>query len=277
MKWKLMSVGLLVLLLVLSLWSERQAHGLICNQLLVEVEDSLQLRFLTSMRMESYILDHMLDPRGTPIEEVNTAEMEQMICQHPSVSAAQVYTDCRGRLMVKVKQRIPFFRIIATSGQSCYVDRSGLCMALSDHYTARTPVVNGKLSLPSRPDLRLERPLDPLQLLLNDSLARRARGTVEVMDPWMQFWDRFYEFMLYVDRDPFWRAQFTQIWIEGQDAIELVPRVGGHRILLGSLDNYEYKLNKLWSLYRAALPAPGLNAYSLLDLRFGNQVVCRRN
>lgn len=277
MKWRIISLGLSILLVLLFLWSEQQAKAVLCTQLNVVIEDSLQIRFLTPTRVEAFMLKGMSDPRGTKLEGVNTAKIEELLQRNSCVRSAQVYADCRGWLTVRILQREPFFRIIAASGNSCYVDRMGLCMGLSDNYTARTVVVNGRISLPGESDLRFQRDPDPVQLLLNDSLLLNHDDGMDARDGWMQFWRKFYDFMLYVDSDPFWRAQFAQVWIENQQSIELIPRVGGHTVLLGSLDDYEYKLNKLWSLYRAGLPGKGLNAYSLLDLRFANQVVCRKN
>ena len=42
---------------------------------------------------------------------------------------------------------------------------------------------------------------------------------------------------------------------------------------MGSLDNFEYKMNKLYSAYRSLLKDNVLDEYVTLDLQYSNQVV----
>lgn len=271
--WWLGSVLVLLFLLFLSVWSGQAAHELLCTQIAVSIEDSLESRFLTPRRVESYLLRGVNDPRGTSLLEVNTQELESYLAQHPSVEGAEVSVDCGGILHVRVWQRKPFFRLMSALGGACYVDYKGLCFSLSKDYTAHVPIVSGNFPFPGHVKL-IPSSVEGPSLLRADSVLHEERGDVE--GAWGDFWVALFSFMQYIEADKFWRDQIAQVWVGSRNHVELIPRVGGHTILLGSLENYEYKLNKLWSLYRANLPEEGLNAYSHLDLRFGNQVVCKR-
>lgn len=58
--------------------------------------------------------------------------------------------------------------------------------------------------------------------------------------------------------------------------VELIPRVGRFRIVLGSLDDFEEKLNKLRLFYDQAIPKVGWDKYSVIDLKYKNQIVCTK-
>ena len=53
--------------------------------------------------------------------------------------------------------------------------------------------------------------------------------------------------------------------------IELVPKVGLYTITLGTLDDYETKLKKL---YARGFNVIGWNRYRMIDLQYKDQIVC---
>jgi cell division protein FtsQ len=83
-----------------------------------------------------------------------------------------------------------------------------------------------------------------------------------------------YPLAQFLQRDRFWRAQIEQIHILADCDVLLVPRVGSHHILLGSVDDYRAKLANLRLFYRQAMPRFGWETYSLINLKFHNQIVC---
>ena len=85
-----------------------------------------------------------------------------------------------------------------------------------------------------------------------------------------------YDFVLWMEDDPYWRAQIEQINVISPQRIELIPRVGSGVVVLGSLDNYAGKLRKLKKLYQDGFSSFGWNDYAEVDLRFRGQVVCRK-
>ena len=76
--------------------------------------------------------------------------------------------------------------------------------------------------------------------------------------------------------DELWRNQITQVYVNESNELELVPRVGNHIILLGGLDDYEKKMDKLEAMYNEGFDITGWNAYSVVNLKFKNQVICKR-
>jgi len=59
--------------------------------------------------------------------------------------------------------------------------------------------------------------------------------------------------------------------------IELIPRVGNQRILLGNADSLEAKFHNLRVFYKQALPQVGWDAYKLINIKYANQVIGVKN
>ena len=65
----------------------------------------------------------------------------------------------------------------------------------------------------------------------------------------------------YINQHELWNSQFVQIYVTKSGEFELVPRVGPHLILLGEIEDYEEKLNKLEIFYKEGLNTVGWNKY----------------
>ena len=87
-------------------------------------------------------------------------------------------------------------------------------------------------------------------------------------------------FVEYVEEDDFWRSEVVQIVARttssGALEVDLVPRSGRFLIRFGRLERLDEKFGKLQRFYRSGLPAVGWETYGVIDVRYGNQVVCRK-
>lgn len=245
--------GLLFLVFALAsvAYSNRTQDAVLCSDVRVMVCDSGQHKFVTSSRIEGYLRSQLGEFRGRHLCEINTHEVETLLYGIPAIREAQVFTSGDGAIRMRIHQRTPMFRVLGRGGESCYVDSEGRAFSLDAYYSAHVLVVSGGISLPP------------------DTIAVNAQ-------PGDSFWVDLFGLATYIHEDKVWRALFSQIYVESPDRVELIPRVGGQLIVLGSLKDYEYKLNKLWSIYQAVLPGEGLNAYSEINLMYSNQVVCVR-
>ena len=68
-------------------------------------------------------------------------------------------------------------------------------------------------------------------------------------------------------------AQVAQVNIEPNGTFQMVPTLGDHTVLLGSVDQLEDKLNRLFTFYKKVWIGSGINAYQVIDCRFDHQVV----
>jgi cell division protein FtsQ len=59
----------------------------------------------------------------------------------------------------------------------------------------------------------------------------------------------------------------------------LVPQVGSHTIIFGSArsdEEVKEKMDKLKVFYQEGLPFEGWNKYETINLKFRNQIVCKK-
>ena len=122
---------------------------------------------------------------------------------------------------------------------SYYVDNLGTTMPISRRYAAHVPIVSGYVEK---------------ELAVTD----------------------LYKFALFLQENEFWNDQIEQIYVYPDNDIELIPRVGNHRIMLGTLDEFEEKLANLKLFYEQAIPKVGWEKYSMINLKYKNQIVCTK-
>ena len=58
--------------------------------------------------------------------------------------------------------------------------------------------------------------------------------------------------------------------------MELIPRVGDHIIVIGTLTDYSDKLARLKLFYEKVLNQVGWNKYRKINIEFSNQIICTK-
>ena len=186
---------------------------------------------------------------GRSIESINTHLLEKDLQANAFIETAKVYTDMDGVIRIDISQRQPILRVINRADQDFYVDQHGIKIPLSANFTARVLVANGNIDEPfTRVDT------------LHTSIGKQLFLAAD-----------------YIRKDSLWSAQIAQLYINADHEIELIPRVGNHRILLGDADSLEVKFNNLLAFYKQALPIAGWETYKLINVKYPNQVIGVRN
>jgi cell division protein FtsQ len=175
---------------------------------------------------------------------LNLTAMEKQLLQNDWIRKAELFFDNNKVLQVKVTEREPIARIFTVSGASFYIDSSLDKLPLSDKYSARLPVFTG---FPT--EVRVLKKKD--SVLLNN---------IKILSE-------------YINTHLFWMAQIDQLDITPDGDFELIPKLGNQLIRFGNADNYEQKFNKLLAFYKKVETNVGWNKYSVLDIRYKNQVV----
>ncbi|TKC08213.1 cell division protein FtsQ [Pedobacter polaris] len=186
---------------------------------------------------------------GRNLETINIHQIEKNIKSNPYIAFVKVYADMDGIIHIEIKQRQPVLRIINAGGQDYYIDSDGLKMPMSPNFTANVLVATGNI-------------LEGFSGRIDTLLTPLARD--------------LYKTALYSKRDTLWDAQFEQIYVNEKNDIELIPRVGNQRIILGNADSLETKMNNLLAFYKQAMPKVGWNVYKTINLKYYNQIVCEK-
>ena len=187
---------------------------------------------------------------GHSLESINIQALESKLKANPFIESAKVYSDMDGIIWVEITQRQPILRIMNQADQDFYVDQHGLKIPLSDNFTARVLAANGFIDEPFSGKIDT----------LHTELAREIFATAD-----------------YIRKDSLWDAQIGQIYVDQDHEIELIPRVGNQRILLGNADSLDAKFRNLLAFYKKALPQVGWDAYKTINIKYANQVIGVKN
>ena len=250
--WKAIGCGFTWLislsgLIVLMSFIDDRKNTTTCKT--VKVDISGPQRYIERWEVNKLLTNGKSTLIGKPLRSLNIHQIEQRLQSNPFIEHAKVYTDIDGTMWVQIKQREPVLRVLNAFNQSFYIDRNGLKMPVSNTFTANVLVANGYIME------SFSNKIDTLKTPLAKDLFKTA---------------------LLIEKDTLWSQQIEQLYISSHADIELVPRVGNHRIILGSADSLETKLNNLLVFYKKALPKCGWNTYKTINLKYSNQIVCEK-
>lgn len=205
--------------------------------------------FIEIEEIDAILKQSQGDLIGLNLKQLNLHNIEKNIAANPYIGFVKVYADMNGTVYVEVKQRQPILRIINAGGQDYYVDLDGLKMPVSPNFTANVLVATGYIleGFNGR--------VDTLMTSLGKDLYKTAN---------------------FLNRDSLWEAQIEQLYINQKNDIEMIPRVGNQRIILGNAQGIAQKMENLLAFYKQAMPKVGWNAYHTINLKYLNQVVCEK-
>jgi cell division protein FtsQ len=235
------AAAVLIVLFVVS-WKAKSAKQLTNIQVEL-VGESAQALFMDEISIR-VILNEQGVEVGMPIEKINLTQLEQFIEKTEWVKNAEFFINNKLVLEVKIEQRIPIARIFTASGATFYIDNEGWRQPLKKLTVLNIPVFTGF-------------PTDQPKLSKPDSILLK-----EVLF-----------FANTIQKDSFFMAQVAQVNIEPNGTFQMVPTLGDHLVLLGSVDQLEDKLNRLFTFYKKVWLGSGVNAYQFIDCRFDHQVV----
>ena len=238
--WSIAAAAL-ILLFVVS-WKAKSEKQLTDIQVEL-VGESAQALFMDEIAIRA-ILNEQGVQVGMPIEKINLTQLEKFIEKTEWVKNAEFFINNKLVLEVKIEQRIPIARIFTASGTSFYIDNEGSRLPLKQLTVLNLPVFTGFPT--DQPKLS-----KPDSVLLKDVLF----------------------FAKTIQKDSFFMAQVAQVNIEPNGSFQMVPTLGDHLVLLGTVDQLEDKLNRLFTFYKKVWLGSGVNAYQYIDCRFNHQVV----
>ncbi|SOD18710.1 cell division protein FtsQ/DivIB [Pedobacter xixiisoli] len=205
--------------------------------------------FIEIEEIDAILKQNEGDLIGRNLEGINLHKIEKSIAANPYIGFVKVYADMNGTVFVEVKQRQPVLRILNAGGQDYYVDSDGLKMPISPNFTANVLVATGNI-------------LEGFNGRVDTLMTSAAKD--------------LYKTAVFVKRDTLWDAQIEQLHVNDKLDIEMVPRVGNQRIILGNAKDIETKMSNLLAFYKQAMPKVGWNAYRSINLKYINQIVCEK-
>jgi hypothetical protein len=161
------------------------------------------------------------------------------------VKNADIFVSADNRINIRIAQKIPVVRIQPENDfeEPYYLDESGNNILYSTQYIPDLPVVTSPTIGYNSADLDFK-----------SDIVKLAK---------------------FLTADTFWSAAITQIAIDENKTISLIPAFGSQHIILGNVNDLENKMSKLFQFYKQGYHTVRWDKYDEIDLRFDRQVVCR--
>jgi len=235
-------------LIVLMSFIETKKAEVVCKDVKVFIPGNQY--FIDRDEVDDILQIHSHALIGHRMETINIHDLQNKLKGNPFIEYAKVYADMDGIINIVISQRQPILRVMNRFDQDFYVDQHGLKMPLSANFTARVLVANGYI------DELFANRVDTL----HTAMALELFKTVD-----------------FIRKDSLWDAQIAQIYVNKDHEIELIPRVGNNRILLGNADSLDVKFHNLLVFYKKALPRVGWDVYKMINIKYANQVIGIKN
>ena len=192
--------------------------------------------FVTHETVSKLLIVNQQSVTNKPKEIIDLNVLENALNSNPMIKEAQVYINVDGQLTAEINQKKPIARVVAEA--SYYVDDDATYMPLSTNYSARVPLVTGVVDKDN---------------LHNVAVVARK-----------------------VQNDEFLKDNVVEIHQHENKSIDLKFRKDDFVIQLGSLNQLDKKINNLKAFYQKAMRDSTLSKYSVVNLRFDQQVICTK-
>lgn len=179
-----------------------------------------------------------LNPKGKPMSEITSGEIEKMLKESSVVAECQCFKTHKNLVGIHIRCKQPIIHIFDNVGGEYYLDNNGTIIK-SVQSAIYLPVASGEI---------------------------KGKETI----------DNLVKIAQYLKSNRFWRDQVEQIHVTAKQEFVIVPRVGNHLIEIGKADNLENKLDKLKEFYKEGLNKVGWNKYKKLNVEFDKQVICTK-
>jgi cell division protein FtsQ len=226
-----------------------------CEGIVIDIKDSSDYHFVSEKQLLNLAYGNSGNILGKPVKEIPVSDIESRINVLKELKVAEAYITIDGTVHIYADQRNPVMRVMPGNGGDFFVDEDGIVVRRRNLYTPRLHIVGGNININSE----MLNGVSVLDTSIKNSILKDI-----------------YHLVNYINDDKFWSAQIDQIYVDSNDEIDLIPRVGNQLVHLGTADNYEGKLRNLEAFYDKVLPEVGWNKYSIINLEFKDQIVCKR-
>ena len=235
-------------LVLLMSFIEGEKSGLICKDVKVIIPGNQN--FIERAEVDQILLANGGKLIGREVKDINIQKLETGLQANPFIRYAKVYADMDGTMNVQISQREPVLRIINTANLDFYVDKEGNKIPVSDNFTANVLIANGLIYED------FSGKVDTLKTRLARDLFKAAS---------------------FIAADTLWNNQIEQLYVNQRSEIEMIPRVGDQKILLGNADSLAVKFANLYIFYKKALPRVGWATYKTINIKYTNQIIGERS
>lgn len=210
-----------------------------CTSLQVNVKDSCERGFVAYDEVLEAIEGSYGEIFGVKLDSLDMIGLEQAVAGLDAVRECDAFTTRDGTVRVTLSQKEPVIRFLVGDG-GFYATADGDTFPLQERFSADVPEVDGEI------------PADP------------------------QWIKEVISMVGYLRQSSTWPDGCFRICPDTDGNITLIPSKGSERIIFGQPKEVARKFGQLEHYYSSILPAKGEGYYSSVDVRFREQIICRK-
>lgn len=191
--------------------------------------------FLKPEMVNKLLIEKNQDLKTIHKVDLDLNKLENSINHHQMIHKADVFVSVDGVLKAVVEQKTPVGRVFDETG-SFYIDYEGNKMPLSDNYTARVPLISGKITAVKK--------------------------------------EKLAEVLKMIDGDDFLKKNIIGVQVLPNGGLIMANRNYDYQIDFGRTINIERKFKNYKAFFQKAVLDSTLSKYRRINLKFTKQVVC---
>lgn len=213
----------------------------LCNRIEVKLEQPEGLPLIRETDVLGWVSNHKLV--GEQLDKIELSEVEKQLREMPQIKSCEMHIDFRGTLTIEIEPQVPIARVLRDNAPDAYVSKEGIFFPTSPNYSARVMLLSGDF-------------FENKKTMTDDK-------SINLLS-----------FLNFVEDNELWKAQFTQISVNRQGWMDIVPLLGDHLIEFGKAEDVEAKLRRLKVFYKQIYPVKEWGNFSKVSVAYANQVVC---
>lgn len=237
---------------------EEKNKEIICNDINVSVVNNETNKLISSKSLLTTIKNSRIPITGKQADKINTFALENLFKSNATIKQVAIYTTVDGKLNVEAEQREPILRVMNGRMQQYYIDNEAYIIPIRFETSAYCMFANGNI----KETFSINEAHTEKSLLVDSLNTKNNVSSV-------------FKLTQYINSHDFWKNQISQIYVDGDNDLIVIPRVGAHVIVLGDATDFDIKFRKLRSLYYA-FNEIGWNDYKTINLKYSNQIVCTK-
>jgi len=188
------------------------------------------------------------------LSQLQTSDIESELSKNPFVERSDAYVNIDRQLIINIEEKQAVLRVFNRNQPGFYVDQQGNIFPLNDNFTPRVMIANGYIDIKSNHNEK--------------SIYDSAYDKTCLVD--------LFKLTEMINQNKFLKAQISEIYVNSKGEYDLIPQLGNHLIRFGTMENAQLKLKNLDIFYKKALMGEGWDKYETINLKYKNQVVCKR-
>lgn len=206
-----------------------------CKNIIIDIDD--KYNFIGDDDIINVLKRNKIYPINKKISHKEADKIEKTLSKMSLSKQVECYVS-DSTLYIDMTQRKPVYRVF-TERESYYVDNDRKIMPTSSNFTAKVPIVLGKID--------------------------KVQASEEV-----------YDLVMFLEEDKYWNSLFKQIYITADKELILISKQGVEEVLLGDMSRYKEKLSILKKWYEQYPERNCDTLYSKINLKYDDIIYCTR-